>query len=109
MLLRGTIREMPLTPQEQHCIELALGTLGELYGGTWRVPDGPTLDDLHKSQVSPECLVTNDVINAAIEVKRLTGDSVWQAYKEALRSLNRSLVPFRVVRGVEAVAVRRFP
>lgn len=84
---------MPLTPQEQHCIDLALGALGDLYGGTWRVPDGPTLDDLHKSQASPECLVTNDLISAAVEVKRLTGDSVLQAYREALMSLNRSLTP----------------
>jgi hypothetical protein len=84
---------MPLTPQEQHCIDLALGALGDLYGGTWRVPDGPTLDDLHKSQASPECLVTNDLISAAVEVKRLTGDSVMQAYREALMSLNRSLTP----------------
>ena len=84
---------MPLTPQEQHCIDLALGPLGDLYGGTWRVSDGPTLDDLHESQSSPECLVTNGSISAAVEVKRLTGDSVMQAYTEALMSLTRSLVP----------------
>lgn len=84
---------MPLTPQEQHCIDLALGPLGDLYGGTWRVTDGPTLDDLHESQASPECLVTNGPISAAVEVKRLTGDSVMQAYTEALMSLKRSLIP----------------
>jgi len=59
---------MPLTPQEQRCIDLALGPLGDLYGGTWRVSDGPTLDDLHESQSSPECLVTNGSISAAVEV-----------------------------------------
>ncbi len=84
---------MPLASQEQHCIDLALGPLGGLYGGTWRVADGPTLDDTHESQASPECLVTNGSISAAVEVKRLTGDSVMQAYTEALMSLIRSLVP----------------
>jgi hypothetical protein len=84
---------MPLTSQERHCIELALPLLGELYGGSWRIPDGPSLDDLHESQASPECLVTNGSVDAAVEVKRLTGDSVMQAYREALISLNRSLIP----------------
>jgi hypothetical protein len=84
---------VPLTSQEQHCVDLALGPLGDLYGGTWRVTDGPTLDDLHESQASPECLLTNGLISAAVEVKRLTGDSVMQAYTEALLSLNRSLIP----------------
>jgi hypothetical protein len=84
---------MPLTPQEQHCVDLALGPLGELYGGTWRIPDGPTLDDLHDSQASPECLVTNDQISAAVEVKRLTGGEVQRAYEEALASLPRALDP----------------
>jgi len=84
---------MPLTSQEQHCIDLALGPLGDLYGGTWHGTQGPTLDDLHKSQASPECLVTNGRISAAVEVKRLTGGEVERAYKEALASLPRSLDP----------------
>jgi len=84
---------MPLTPQEQRCSDLTLGTLGGLYGGSWWIPDGPTLDELHESQASPECLVTNGSTSAAIEVKRLTGDSVLQAYREALISLHRSLIP----------------
>ena len=84
---------MPLRSQEQHCVDLALGPLGDLYGGTWHVTQGPTLDDLHRSQASPECLVTNGLISAAVEVKRLTGDSVMQAYTEALMCLSRSLVP----------------
>jgi hypothetical protein len=84
---------MPLTPQERHCIALALPLLGQLYGGSWWIPDGPTLDELHESQASPECLVTNGSTSAAIEVKRLTGDSVLQAYREALLSLRRSLIP----------------
>ena len=84
---------MPLRSQERHCIDLALGPLGHLYGGTWRVTDGPTLDDLHKSQASPECLVTNGLINAAVEVKTLSGDDVERAYKEALKSLPRALDP----------------
>ncbi len=84
---------MPLTTQEQHCIDLAFGPLGDLYGGTWRMADGPTLDDLHKSRASPECLVTNGSISAAVEVKRLTGGEIERAYKEALTSLPRALDP----------------
>src|SRR4030067_1621171 len=84
---------MPLTPQEQRCSDLTLGTLGGLYGGSWWIPDGPTLDELHESQASPECLVTNGSTSAVIEVKRPTGDSVMQAYREALVSLKRSLIP----------------
>jgi hypothetical protein len=84
---------MPLTSQEQHCIDLALGPLGDLYGGTWHVTQGPTLDDLHKSQASPECLVTDGLISAAVEVKTLTGGEVERAYKEALASLPRALDP----------------
>lgn len=84
---------MPLTSQEQRCIDLALGSLGDLYGGTWRVPDGPTLDDLHDSEPTPECLATNDQISAALEVKTLSGGEVARAYKEALHSLPRALDP----------------
>lgn len=86
---------MPLSTQEQGCVDLVLPALGELYGGAWRIPDGPTLDDLHASEASPECLVTDGSISAAIEVKRLTGDTILQGYSEALRSLKRSLVPSR--------------
>ena len=84
---------MPLTHQESRCIELASEHLGTLYGGSWRVMDGPPLDDLHPSEPTPEVIVGNGRTTAAIEVKRLTGDSVFQAYKESVLSLHRSLVP----------------
>lgn len=84
---------MPLTSRERYCIELALRVLGELYGGSWRIPDGPTPDDLHNSEPTPDCLVTNDQIRAAVEVKGLTGGEVERAYKEALASLPRALDP----------------
>jgi len=82
---------MSLTPQEQHCVDLALSALGDLYGGSWRFDH--SLDDLHNSNASPECIVTSDTIDAAIEVKRLTGDDVARGYKEALLSLPRALDP----------------
>ena len=84
---------MPLTSQELRCIDLVLGPLGGLYGGEWQIVGGPTLDDLYPSRASPECLLTNGLISAAVEVKMLTGDSVMQAYREALQSLNRSFIP----------------
>jgi hypothetical protein len=52
-----------------------------------------SLDDLYPSEPTPEVIVGNDDMTAAIEVKRLTGDSVFQAYKESIFSLQRSLVP----------------
>jgi len=55
--------------------------------------DGPALDDLYPSEPTPEVLVGDGRTTAAIEVKRLTGDSVLQAYKESIFSLHRSLVP----------------
>ena len=74
-------------------MDLALGQLGKILGGEWRLTEGETLDDIHNSVPSPECLVTNGETDAAIEVKRLTGDTVFQAYIEAQLSLQRSLVP----------------
>ncbi len=89
----GRDRTMPLTPQELRCIELALPVLADRYGGTWLLNDGPTLDDLYRNEKTPECLVNNGVIKAAIEVKTLTGGDVERAYKEALMSLPRALDP----------------
>jgi hypothetical protein len=82
---------MPLTPQEQRCLDVSLAVLGDLFGGEWHFSQ--SLDDIHNSEPSPECLVTNGLIDAAVEVKRLTGDMVLQGYAEALKSLERSLAP----------------
>lgn len=84
---------MPLTEQESRCIELACGHLAALYGGVWTMVGSPSLDDLYPSEPTPEVLVGNGSLTAAIEVKRLTGDSVFQAYTESIFSLHRSLVP----------------
>lgn len=84
---------MPLTEQEARCVELTCSYLGMLYGGTWPLPDGPSLDDLYPLEPTPEVIVGNGELTAAIEVKRLTGDSIFQAYEESILSLRRSLVP----------------
>jgi hypothetical protein len=84
---------MGLTLQERHAVDSALNKLAELFGGTWTIGDGPSLDDLHPTEPSPECLVTNGSVDAAIEVKRLTGDAMFQAYTEALKSNKRWLAP----------------
>ena len=84
---------MLLTSQERRCIDLALPVLADLYGGMWAPPDGSTLAKLFPHEKTPKCLVTNGLIRAAIEVKRLTGDEVERAYKEALKSLSRALDP----------------
>jgi len=84
---------MPITAQEARCIDLACSHLAMISSGAWHTMNGPSLDDLYPSEPTPEVIVTNDRATAAIEVKRLTGDSVFQAYLESLFSLRRSLVP----------------
>jgi hypothetical protein len=84
---------MPITTQEARCIDLACRHLAAVFSGSWQPIDGPSLDDLHPSEPTPEVIVTNDHSTAAIEVKRLTGDSVFQAYLESILSLRKSLVP----------------
>lgn len=82
---------MPLSAQEERCVALTLPLLGIEYGGDWRF--SRSLDDAHNSEPSPECVVSNGKIDAAVEVKRLTGDEIDRAYDEAIHSLHRSLVP----------------
>jgi hypothetical protein len=82
---------MPLTQQERRCIDLACLHLASVHGGNWRITD--ILDDQYQTESSPEVVVSNGVITAAIEVKQLTGDSVFQAYVESMLSLERSLAP----------------
>ena len=82
---------MPLSEQERRCIDLASGFLSGNLGGTWTVQD--YLDEMYVSEPSPEVVITNGQITAAIEVKRLPGDSIYQAYLESLISNQRFLTP----------------
>lgn len=82
---------MPPTEQEQRCIDLACRWLGSLRGGDWTVTK--CLDDLNPSSPSPEVIVSNGEMTAAIEVKRLTGDAVQQQYTASLLSNERFLRP----------------
>jgi hypothetical protein len=69
---------MPLDSQEENAIRLALPILDSLWGSGWGPPDGSTLNESYPSVPTPECVVSNGTLDAAVEVKRLTGDSVWQ-------------------------------
>lgn len=82
---------MALSEQEAHCIDLACAHLEAQFGGHWKVID--LLDEQYASEPSPEVSVSNGSQTAAIEVKRLTGNSLQQAYTESILSLERSLVP----------------
>ena len=79
---------MTLTEQELRCVERACAHLGAADGSSWRQVDGPTLDELHPQNASPEVIVTDGVRTAAIEVKRLTHQNFQQlgSYVEYLRS-----------------------
>lgn len=81
---------MPLSEQELHCVELACKYLAATVGGSWRVES--YLDELYPGEPTPEVVATNGTVSAAIEVKRLTGDSIYQTYVESLLSNQKFLV-----------------
>ena len=82
---------MPPSEQERRCIEYACDFLSSAIGGHWKVEC--YLDDVNGVEPTPEVVVTNGTITAAIEVKRMTGDSVQQAYRRSLFSNERYLAP----------------
>lgn len=82
---------MPLSEQEQRCVAFACHYLQEHYGGSWSIKEN--LDDLKLSEPTPEVIVSNGEKTAAVEVKRLTGDSTYQDYIAYLRNNERFLVP----------------
>ena len=82
---------MPLSEQERRCVAFACRHLKDEYGGSWSIQQD--LDDLYPSEPTPEVVVTNGEKSAAVEVKRLTGDSAYQEYVASLLSNERVLVP----------------
>jgi hypothetical protein len=56
---------------------------------------GATLDDLHQNSKSPEVLVSNGILSAAIEVTELRGGSVWNKHRVSWRTLQSELQPSR--------------
>ena len=82
---------MPLSEQERCCIEFACRDLGERYGGSWSIQQ--YLDDLNLPEPTPEVIVSNGERTAAVEVKRLIGDSTYQEYVASLLSNQKFLVP----------------
>ena len=82
---------MPLSDQETRCIERACDHLSSILGGPWTTESYP--DELYPNEPTPEVVVTSGRVRAAIEVKRLTGDSMYQAYKENLLSNQKFLKP----------------
>jgi len=83
--------EVPLSDQETHCVQLTCEYLSSSIGGSWKVQTYP--DELCPAEPTPEVIVTNGSITAAIEVKRLTGDSIYQVYVESLLSNQKFLAP----------------
>jgi hypothetical protein len=51
------------------------------------------LDEINPTEPTPEVMVTNGKTTAAIEVKRMAGDSVQQEYKQSLYSNEKYLIP----------------
>ena len=84
---------MPPDAQEQRCIDLARRFLGATRGGEWKQEEGDTPDDQFDNISTPEVIVTNGTERAAIEVKEVTGDPIWDRYRWSRHSLLTSLVP----------------
>lgn len=82
---------MPLSEQENRCVEYACEFLSSSFGGHWNVES--YLDELNPMEPTPEVVVTNGEITAAIEVKRMTGDSAYQKYAQSLLSNQSYLAP----------------
>lgn len=82
---------MPLSEQERRCVDFACRYLEEHYGGNWSIQQ--YLDDLNLPEPTPEVIVSNGEKTAAVEVKRLTGDSAHQEYVASLLSNEKFLVP----------------
>ena len=82
---------MPLSDQETRCVDLACQYLATTLEGKWTVESN--LDEVYPTDPTPEVVVSNGRATAAIEVKRLTGDSIYQAYLESLLSNQRFLTP----------------
>ena len=82
---------MPLSEQERRCVDHTCEFLSSNYGGQWRIEN--CLDEINPSNPSPEAVVTNGDTTAAIEVKRLMGDTIDREYYESLLSNQDYLVP----------------
>lgn len=81
---------MPLSAQEGRCVGLATAYLRELFGGEWKVTEEP--DDDNPAVPSPDAIVSNGRLCAAIEVKRLSVAEINQ-YQSWKPSLERRLRP----------------
>lgn len=82
---------MPLSEQENRCVEHACEFLSSTLGGHWSIES--YLDELNPAEPTPEVVVTNDNTTAAIEVKQLLGDTIDREYHESLLSNQNYLMP----------------
>ena len=82
---------MTLSEQEIRCIKCACKFLSSALGGNWNIES--YLDEVNATEPTPEVVVTNGTTTAAIEVKRMAGDSAQQKYRESLYSNERYLIP----------------
>ncbi len=83
---------MPLSDQERGCIEHARGFLSTVIGGQWEIVD-KDLTKLYPREPTPEVVVTNGKTTAAIEVKRMKGDSAQVSYRRNQFSNAATLTP----------------
>jgi hypothetical protein len=84
---------VPLTALELHCVQLACDFLSRVREGRWALVDGLTPDEQDPSAPTPEAVVSDGNLRAAVEVKRLKGPTGWQRHLSAQRWLEQYLAP----------------
>ena len=83
---------MALSDRERECIDALCTYIGSQRGGTWRITDD-SLDDKHPNERSPEAIVSNGGVSAAVEVKRLLWPKGQARFWKSVLSLRQRLMP----------------
>ena len=83
---------MALSGRERECIEALCACLGSHRGGRWDIVDD-SLDAMHPNEPTPEAIVSNGDVSAAVEVKSLLWPKGQARFWKSVLSLRRSLVP----------------
>ena len=83
---------MALSDRERECIDALCTYIGSQRGGTWRITDD-SLDDKHPNERSPEAIISNGHVSAAVEVKSLLWPKGQERFFRSVISLRRSLMP----------------
>jgi hypothetical protein len=83
---------MALSDRERQCIEALCTYLSSQRGDTWHIAD-ESLDAKYPNERSPEAIISNGDVRAAVEVKSLLWPKGQERFFRSVISLRRSLMP----------------